>query len=64
VAQQGEEHMSGWVLILIIYGGNGASITTQQFNNEKYCRQAGEAAIEMAKGTWREIKYTCTPKGV
>lgn len=55
--------MSGWVLILIMYSGNGVSITTQQFNNEKYCRQAGEAAIEMAKGTWREVKYTCTPKG-
>jgi hypothetical protein len=57
--------MSGWILILVMYSGNGVSITTQQFANEKYCRQAGEAAIELAtgKGAWREIRYTCTPKG-
>ena len=55
--------MSGWILILIMYSGHNASITTQAFANEKYCRQAGEAAVEMAKAASRNIKYTCTPKG-
>jgi hypothetical protein len=53
--------MSGWVLILLMYSGNGVSITTHQFSNEKTCRQAGETALEMAKETWRTIKYVCTP---
>ena len=56
--------MSGFILILALWGGQGVSVTTQKFANEKYCQQAGEASVQILKGAWASARYTCVPAGV
>lgn len=54
---------SGFILILVLWGGQGVSVTTQKFANEKYCQQAGETALQMVKGAWASVRYSCVPAG-
>ena len=55
--------MSSWILILAMWSADKVAITTQPFVTEKACQQAGEAAKEMAKGVFWNIRYTCASKG-
>ncbi len=50
-----------WVLILAMWSQDKVAITTQTLRTESLCRQAGEAAREMSKGVFWNIRYTCTP---
>ena len=50
-----------WILILAIWSTDKVAITTQKVTSEKACQLAGEAAKEMSKGVFWNIRYTCTP---
>jgi hypothetical protein len=56
--------MSGWILILAMWSADKVAITTQKYATEKHCQQAGEAARELSKGVFWNIRYVCTPAGV
>jgi len=53
--------MNTWVLILILLGSTGNSITTQKFENKQLCESAGEEAKKVT--TMSIIRYTCVPAG-
>jgi hypothetical protein len=54
-----------WILILFAYAGptpatGHISITTQQMTSQQTCVAAGKAAVSLAGGTTKVIRYTCS----
>ena len=58
-----------YVLIVVSYfaggGGNGQTVTFQEFNNSEACQYAATVIREkkQAGHTWDNYKTTCVPKG-
>lgn len=58
--------LAPWVLIVFAHvgamgGGNSNALTTAYFESKAACVYAGSAVKSMAKGTVKEITYTCVP---
>jgi len=53
--------MNSWVLILVLLGTQGNSITTQKFETEQLCKAAGAEAVKLP--SMSIIKYTCVFAG-
>ena len=56
-----------FVLILFVHvgslgNGNSNAITTAEFHSEKACMAAGKKAQALAKGTVKDIEFTCVAK--
>lgn len=56
-----------YILILMMHVGplgndNSNAITTAEFYGKEACEEAGKAAVRLANGTVKEIKYTCAKK--
>lgn len=56
-----------YLLVLYIYAGllakgDSVAITTITFGSETECRNAGEAAAPLVKGSSKEIRYICLPR--
>lgn len=58
-----------YVLIVVSYfagaGGNGQTVTFQEFNNIEACQYAAIIVREKKQAgyTWDNYKITCVPKG-
>lgn len=58
-----------YILIVVSYfagaGGNGQTVSFQEFNNHEACMYALKVIEEKKHGkyTWDNYKLTCVPKG-
>ena len=50
--------MAAWILILVLTGTHGGSVTTQSFGSEQACEAAGRAAKELDSFA-TSIRYAC-----
>lgn len=54
-----------WVLILFAHVGplgetdSNSLASVPGFSSQQECQQAGQAAADMAKGTTKQIRFTC-----
>lgn len=56
-----------YVLILfahvgIMGDGNSNALSMHDFTSKATCEEAGRAAMKLAKGSVKEISFTCQPK--
>ena len=56
-----------WILILFAHVGilgntDSNSLTTAEYTSKVKCEVAGKAAKQLAAGTTKEIRFTCTEK--
>lgn len=59
--------MNTFILILMMHvgpvgNGNSNALSTAVFDSQQTCEAAGRAAVAMANGTVKEIKYVCVKR--
>lgn len=50
--------MAAWILILVLNGSHGGSVTAQGFTDKESCEAAGRAALEL-DSLMTTIRYAC-----
>ena len=62
--------MATWTLLIYIYAGalaKGDSVAMQTitgWKTEQSCKQAGEQAKQLVRGSAKELRYSCFNSGV